>query len=470
MAPDVLRPPIVYLGPSLSHAEAAALLPGAELKGPIHRGDLYRDREAGGTVFLILDGVFFQREAVSPREVVDVARDGALVVGAASMGALRAAECWPAGMAGVGTIYRLFRRGALASDDEVAVTFSGEGGHPPFATSVALVNVRHAAARALRRGWMDRDLALRLVRTAEETYFPERLWPELLARAGAPPDLEARLAAWDLKQEDARRALRRVGRWLAADPSLGRRPRRSEAAFTASEQVRERDHDALASAGALGGPQDLGEARRGLAQWHLVSGRGASHLLAVAAAHPELGLLERRGRKEALGPLLGALRPPLERDGLLGAASGLLSRPRLDAAFALRLALFELWGDLLSQHEQAFAEALWAELALAGELDAEILRWRAVRAAAAAARQQGLAARDRDRYLAEAEIAGAHGLPSWRDLREAVGSTACPWALFSSYRDQLALAKRFREELFNPRPAPRETPSPPGDRGCPSPR
>lgn len=438
------RPPIVYLGPSLPREAASAALPGADLRGPIRRGDLYRDREEGASVFVLLDGVFFQQDAVSPREIVDVLKDGGLVVGAASMGALRAAECWPAGMAGVGTIYRLFRRGGLKSDDEVAVTFSGEDGeHPP--ASVPLVNVRHAARRALRQGWMDRDLARRLVRVAEETYFPERRWPDLLARAGAPLELEPRLAACDLKKADALRALRRVARWLAADPSLASRPRRGEAPFARSERVRERGHDVLDGT-------DPAEVRRGLARWHLLSGRGARHLLAVAAAHPGLGFEERLRRKEALGPFLATLRPSVEGFGIPEAG--------LDAAFGLRLALFELWVDLLLEKEEEFAEALWAELTLAGDLDAEILRWRAVGAAAAAAREQGLAVRDRDRYLAESEIAHAHGLPAWRDLRQAVRSTACPWPLFVAYRDELALAKRLREALFNPEDS-REKPAPP---------
>jgi len=68
---------------------------------------------------VIIDGVFHQEPAVPPREILDVLEDGAVIVGASSMGALRAAECWPAGMRGVGTIYRLYRRGALKSDDEV---------------------------------------------------------------------------------------------------------------------------------------------------------------------------------------------------------------------------------------------------------------------------------------------------------------------------------------------------------------
>jgi hypothetical protein len=124
---------------------------------PIRRGDLYRDRLLGFRVFVILDGVFGQELAVSPREAIDVARDGAVVVGACSMGAIRAAECWPAGVEGVGAVYRLFRRGALTSDAEVAVAFSPE---PPYRpVSVPLVNVRYALSRCLRDRVLSRTIA-----------------------------------------------------------------------------------------------------------------------------------------------------------------------------------------------------------------------------------------------------------------------------------------------------------------------
>lgn len=422
-----MPPPIVYTGPSVSHREAAEALPSADLRASVRRWDLYRDREKGGSVFVLLDGVFFQQDAVSPREVLDVIADGGLVVGASSMGAMRAAECWPAGMIGVGTIYRLFRRGVLLSDDEVAVVFSPEG--EGRALSVPLVNVRYAASRAVRQGWLEREPALRLVRAAEETFYADRDWPALLTRAGLPGSLEARLAACDLKKMDGLRALRRVARWLEAAPELADRPRRRDAPFEPRDGVRERSHDALGGA-------DPEEVRHGLARWLLLSGRGARHLLAVAAARPELQLAERLRSKAALGSLVEGLRREPRRDGIAGAA-------------AVQMVLFDLWVELTAG-ESGFAEGVWAELALAGELDAEVLRFRAFREGVEMARRLGLTARGRDRYLAEMEIANAHGFPSWRDLRDAVRRTRCPWPLLVELRNEVALAKRLRDRLFNP--------------------
>jgi hypothetical protein len=238
--------PLVYVGPTLSRDAVKHAYPGCIIRPPIRRGDLYRDRMLRGAVFVILDGVFFQDEAISPREILDVIADGALVVGASSMGALRAAECWPAGMRGVGSIYRLFRSGALSSDDEVAIAFSGE------ASSVALVNVRYAARQVVRERQLKSAEATQLVQAAAEMFYEDRHWALVLKEAGLSdrPQLRAALASHDLKAKDAKRALARVRRWLGADPGLLERPRNSTRAFAPSEDHRERSHDAFACVAA----------------------------------------------------------------------------------------------------------------------------------------------------------------------------------------------------------------------------
>ena len=78
----------------------------------------------------IIDGEFYQSLAVSPKEVLALLESGVAVYGAASMGALRAVELHRYGMIGVGSIFRLFRRGVLDADDEVAVTYCGETWRP----------------------------------------------------------------------------------------------------------------------------------------------------------------------------------------------------------------------------------------------------------------------------------------------------------------------------------------------------
>ena len=263
---DAPRPLVAFVGPSISPTEAERLCPGLDLRPPVRRDDLYREREKGAWGFLIIDGVFMQEDAVSPREVVDVLEDGALVVGASSMGALRAADCWPAGARGVGLIYRLYRRGVLGSDEEVAVAVSTDGSEA--AVSVPLVNVRYAVSRAVRRRLLDRSTARQIVDAAARIYYPERTWRAVLQRVGPlPPAVLDYCVQLDLKRDDARRALCHVEQLLRASSTLAaRHERRRDIAFSRSEMTREHGYDATDGID----PERL---RRLLVHWLIGSGR-----------------------------------------------------------------------------------------------------------------------------------------------------------------------------------------------------
>jgi hypothetical protein len=265
------RPLIAFVGPSISRDEAGHLCPGLDLRPPARRDDLYREREKGAWGFLLIDGVFMQDDAVSPREVVDVLEDGALFIGAASMGALRAADCWPAGARGVGLIYRLYRLGVLESDEDVAVAVSADGSDT--AVSVPLVNVRYAVSRAVRRRLIDRATARRIVSAAAAIYYPERSWREVL-RPVDPlrPDVVDFCTRLDLKREDARRALSHVAHVLRDVESLAFvHGRLTETTFARSEATRERRYDATGGA-------DLDQLRSRLLAWLIGSGRLARYL------------------------------------------------------------------------------------------------------------------------------------------------------------------------------------------------
>lgn len=237
-----IAPAVVYLGPTLPREVVAAALPGADIRPPVRRGDLHRDRMLRYSLFVLIDGVFFQDEAVSLREVVEILEDGAVVIGASSMGALRAAELWPAGMQGVGAIYRLYRRGALVADDEVAVVFDPEQPHPPL--SVALVDLRWSLRRAVRRGSLERRTAEALVYRAVALPYAERTW-KAIAGTSLPPELLAELAADSLKARDALALVDRVQRLVERDPTVLFRPRRNTIPLQSMDARREALHDPL---------------------------------------------------------------------------------------------------------------------------------------------------------------------------------------------------------------------------------
>ena len=117
--PEEMPGIVVFLGPSLSRARAEQILE-ADFRPPAKRGDIYRAAREGAGIILLIDGVFFQECSVAHKEVIYALEAGAKVLGASSMGALRASELDIYGMVGVGKIYEAYKMGDLVSDDEVA--------------------------------------------------------------------------------------------------------------------------------------------------------------------------------------------------------------------------------------------------------------------------------------------------------------------------------------------------------------
>jgi len=202
---------VVYLGPSLPHEEARALCPDATFLPPIRRGDLNAILGSEVSLVCIIDGYFFQDSAVGHREILSLLRSGIFVIGASSMGALRAAELDSLGMEGVGVIYSLYRNGTLISDDEVALVFDPETLSP---LSDPLVNIRCTLRHARKEGVISEDVEALLIRTAEDLFYPERTYERIVSVLGI--ELRTRLlefiskSAIDQKRSDAIEALTRV--------------------------------------------------------------------------------------------------------------------------------------------------------------------------------------------------------------------------------------------------------------------
>lgn len=205
---------VVFLGPSLPEEDGRVILD-ARYCPPASRGDILRAAREGASIIGLIDGVFFQECAVAHREILEVIRNGVRVVGASSMGALRAAELDSLGMEGVGEVYRMYRDGEIVSDDEVALVFDPGTG---TALSEPLVNIRCTIARAVRECVITSDTGDVVIGCARSLYFPDRTYDAVLGLANeqlGPADLAA-LCAFirekkvDQKREDAILALRRI--------------------------------------------------------------------------------------------------------------------------------------------------------------------------------------------------------------------------------------------------------------------
>lgn len=209
---------IVFVGPTLP----AAAFAGCIVRGPVAMGEvlrLARSRRPPARI-AIVDGYFERMAAVWHKEILVAIDRGIEVWGAASMGALRAAELAPFGMKGVGAIWRQFAKGALVADDEVAVAhLPAEYGYR--ATSDALVNLRDGIARAPHLSAKVRAV---LVELARRRHYRERSWAALYedARAaGLPGKAIDGLAAWVLRWKPDRKAAdaRLLARALTKAPS-----------------------------------------------------------------------------------------------------------------------------------------------------------------------------------------------------------------------------------------------------------
>jgi hypothetical protein len=209
----------VFAGPSLPGWRAAA--PFAALP-PAAAGDLLRLAAGPACTMVLIDGLFGTRPSVWHKEVLVLLARGFRVIGAASMGALRAAELAPFGMIGSGAIFSAYASGQLTGDDEVAVI------HAPAALgsaalSLAQIDVRATLQAAVRRRIITAAAARQLRSVSAAIHYRDRDWPALFEAAGTPPVAAAAIegAAVNLKQRDALAALALALR-LAPVPPVAR--------------------------------------------------------------------------------------------------------------------------------------------------------------------------------------------------------------------------------------------------------
>ncbi|MGB9370659.1 MAG: TfuA-related McrA-glycine thioamidation protein [Halobacteriota archaeon] len=208
---------IIFTGPSLSWSEVASIDKRLRCCAPAVRGDISRAVEAGARLIGLIDGVFYDRAAVSHREIIDAVRSGVTVVGGSSMGALRASELDGFGMIGVGKIYACFKQGRIEADDEVAVAYNPVTFAP---VSDPLVNIRFALHSLVETAVVDTGTSDALLGLARSIFYMERSFPSLLsiAEQRALITKQGRIAIdtflaghdYDLKKRDAKLVVQAV--------------------------------------------------------------------------------------------------------------------------------------------------------------------------------------------------------------------------------------------------------------------
>ncbi|HVO02025.1 MAG TPA: TfuA-like protein [Candidatus Cybelea sp.] len=194
---------------------------------PAALGSVFRAAERGYRRIGIIDGFFGNTPSVWHKEILYVISRGVEVAGAASTGALRAAELAPYGMRGIGNIYRLYRSGSIADDDEVCVTHAIEElDFMPL--SEPMISIRYTLRGLRRRGVISQAEEQAIDAELKALHFGERTLDRIrgavghhLATERAAMAMDSYLATRrDAKGEDAARLLE----WLSRPRRPGPQP------------------------------------------------------------------------------------------------------------------------------------------------------------------------------------------------------------------------------------------------------
>lgn len=203
---------VVFIGPSLPLDDASKILD-ADYQPPVARGDIAALLNDPPDIIGIIDGVFHQQPAVSHKEILQALKSDVTIVGASSMGALRAAELDYAGMIGIGTVYQYYRDGKTESDDDVAIVFDPVTNEQ---LSEALVSMNYNFQMAEKEGIITSNDFKVLYETAKNIFYPHRTYPRVLNESGLEKNKIIKLEAFldnygiDIKTEDAKKALKYI--------------------------------------------------------------------------------------------------------------------------------------------------------------------------------------------------------------------------------------------------------------------
>jgi YcaO-like protein with predicted kinase domain len=206
----------VFAGPTLPDGLGRDLIDAAWLP-PAECGDIWRVVRAGAHTVIVIDGRYASVPAPWHKEFHWALARGVRVIGAGSIGALRAAELRSLGMIGVGQVVRLYTDRVISGDDEVAVAHA-DASSGWRQLNDALVDCRYHLSDAARQGVISDDDADAVLDALRATFYPLRSLADAARRALDAPSARAVIEHVRTlprqKQLDALEALR-----LAATPA-----------------------------------------------------------------------------------------------------------------------------------------------------------------------------------------------------------------------------------------------------------
>ena len=169
---------IVFAGPTISHQEVQKILPNAYCHAPIKCGDILKVLRLAPTKIVIIDGDFGHVGATWHKEILFALANQVSVLGASSMGALRAAELDVYGMKGFGEIYHLYKSAQINGDDEVAIIHADKD-HQYQSGTLPLVNIRCTLNKAIADGVATADIVADIIQQIKYLPYFERTFAQL---------------------------------------------------------------------------------------------------------------------------------------------------------------------------------------------------------------------------------------------------------------------------------------------------
>lgn len=195
---------LIFTGPSLDEESIREVLPKAIILPPAKQGDVISNlMEYEPTHVLLIEGTFHQSLSVWHKEICWALQIPGIkaICGAASMGALRAADLADFGMIGSGKIFNWYYEGVTYDESEVAAVYSET--HKGFVSyTIPLVNVRGALLKAIELQVFKQEEVEEIFAHARAIHWQERTERALSAIVSGPALIDV-LRAHDQKKIDA---------------------------------------------------------------------------------------------------------------------------------------------------------------------------------------------------------------------------------------------------------------------------
>jgi hypothetical protein len=163
----------IFIGPTGVELD----LDGLEVRPPAQQGDIAAAALEGPDTLILIDGYFTQHLSPWHKEILFAIEKGCRVIGAGSLGALRAVECERFGAEPVGVIANWYKNEVCTDDSEVALAHSSmEDGY--INLSVPLVNIRATVNKLQneRKTVLHEDA---FIKPLANVFYMERSWQKI---------------------------------------------------------------------------------------------------------------------------------------------------------------------------------------------------------------------------------------------------------------------------------------------------